>query len=135
MDAAGTALGAVSLGLSILDGVIEYCQKWKDRDKDINDLQEFARDLYNILDELRPRLTGLHSISLATQLESCITRCENRLQKLLDRSFEFEQTSKPLKNLWRKAVYPFKKESVFGLREALRSFQDNLNLALNLWNL
>src|SRR3954468_19610737 len=38
MEVAGTIIGALSLGITLCDGIVTYCHAWKDQDNEIRSL-------------------------------------------------------------------------------------------------
>lgn len=83
MEFAGSAVGIVSLGLTVLQGLINYYSAWKDCPKDVaNTLatMENLRDIFSRVEALE-KDKDLDP-ALIAQLKSSTERCESRMADL-----------------------------------------------------
>lgn len=52
MEAVGTAVGVVSLGITLCDGIIQYRRAWKHQHDDVRALKELSTGLKNVLQDV-----------------------------------------------------------------------------------
>lgn len=82
---AGSAVGVVSLGISVLQGLVRYCSKYKNKDADVAALSSRCEALQSIFELLQPRLREIHhDPPVIAVLDNCITSCQSTLTRLLD---------------------------------------------------
>lgn len=129
------AVGVISLGITVCQGLIDYCQAYAGQYGDVRvavqDLQDLEKsltllrdsfrrrpDLFNLvvpyMDRLRARIDDLQPIL------SQFGKSVSRQSSLKDKVESAKQ----------RALYPFKKGMIRELRDTVRQAQDNLTLAL-----
>ncbi|KAL2836883.1 hypothetical protein BJY01DRAFT_251762 [Aspergillus pseudoustus] len=140
-------LGVVSLGLTLAQGFLRYYGPWKDFDDEIRGFTTKVDGLSQTLRLLDGFLSPENELSLPSDqyrqlvvnnLTSCEEACR-RLEKMLTecKSNEVSSSSFVRKHDWlrlKRAVYPFKKETLVTLSQLVSGLQDNLSLALQLLN-
>ncbi|KAL3473175.1 hypothetical protein BJX99DRAFT_261605 [Aspergillus californicus] len=144
---AGVA-GVVSLGLTLAQGFLKYYGPWKDFD---NDIQGFITKTDGLLQTLQllsqfvPPENELHIPTdqfcqlVLKNLTSCKEAC-HRLEKILKECKSSTVSNSPFirKHDWlrlKRAVYPFKRETLVVLSQLVSGLQDNLSLALQVLDL
>ncbi|CAD0086295.1 unnamed protein product [Aureobasidium vineae] len=145
----GTALGVVSLGLQVLEGVISYYSSYQDYGEDVLALCTSSASLIQTLRFLHGQLERKDSVQndFHAHILASIYQCHDglqRLQKKLDKiktepAFIEDNFLEGLKrqatNQLRKASYPFKCSTLAKLRETVQNLRDNLALALQAFDL
>ncbi|KAL3440513.1 hypothetical protein BJX65DRAFT_314703 [Aspergillus insuetus] len=141
-------VGVVSLGFTLAQGFLRYYGPWKDFDDDIRGFTTKVEGLLQTLRLLDSFLSPENELSLPTDqyrqlvlsnLGTCEEVCR-RLEKILTEcksSGTFSSSPSVRKHDWlrlKRAVYPFKKETLVTLSQLVSGLQDNLSLALQLLN-
>lgn len=138
-SAAGTAVGIVSLGVQVCQGLISYYDKWKSFDDDIAQIQVKLNGLSMTLENLEKHIVPKFRSSNAREVEdvdqkilSCFTGI-HKLKVILTKC----QTSAPADivhgkayKLVRKTFYSFKKTTFQELNASVTSLQENLQTSL-----
>ncbi|KAL3481002.1 hypothetical protein BJX99DRAFT_253984 [Aspergillus californicus] len=138
-------VGVVSLGLTVTKGLVSYYGPWKDYDSEIRDLTTKLEGLGNILRPLEGFVSVEHELVLPSdQYKSIVTphliacrEASTRLERILEKCKSTDISPFLKKHDWlrlKKAVYPFKKDTLMGLCQTVSGLQDNLSLALHLLN-
>lgn len=142
---AGSAVGVISLGLSVCQGLLTYYGQYKSFHQEINDVTSHLETLDCMLKVLMNtiRKGELQTASLTAEPAriaiDTIQRCERKLLELDEtlkkcRDTPFS-TSSSLKFSKARALYPFRRETLVALRESVRWLQGNLENSLSLLNL
>jgi hypothetical protein len=136
LSAAGTAVGIVSLGIQVCQGLINYIQAAKGRKEEIQDsIQEVQQvvlliySLNNILHEIDARRC---TESLGASLKKCYASLE-KLQGFLVRLDPPQQTAGTLRiarDARHSLIYPFQQPKVNSLHQSLQKDLSNLKLAI-----
>ncbi|GLI73467.1 hypothetical protein PoHVEF18_001685 [Penicillium ochrochloron] len=142
---AGSAVGVISLGLSVCQGLITYYGQYKSFHKDIHDATSHLDNLDCILKALMNTIkqSELQNASLTTEpariAKDTIDKCnqklkelEEMLKKCKDTPIATNLTSKFSKS---RALYPFRRDTLLALRESVGWLQGNLENSLSLLNL
>lgn len=138
-SAAGTAVGIVSLGIQVFQGLISYYDKWKTFDDDIAQIQVKLDGLSKTLENLETHIIPKFKSSNAREVEdvdqkilSCSTGIRS-LKAILTKC----QSSAPTNIVHRKAYkllqtsfYSFKKTTFQELNASVTSLQENLQTSL-----
>lgn len=135
---AGSAVGVISLGLNICQSLISYYGSWKAYDDEIKNLIYKAEGLKSTLHTLQGPLRELESTNPSEILEvqSQVLACEAVIQKVRKRVRKCEEIlpssafAYKLQVLGKKALYPFKRETLIWLRDTMEGLQANLNTAI-----
>ncbi|RDW93627.1 uncharacterized protein DSM5745_00949 [Aspergillus mulundensis] len=139
-------VGVVSLGLTLCQGFLRYYGPWKDYDEEIEGFTTKVDGLQKTLKLLEGFLMPESQVVavdqfrqlVAENLASCQQVCD-RLDGMLTKCKSSNTSSVPFvrKHDWlriKRAVYPFKKETLATLSQLVSGLQDNLGLALQLLN-
>ncbi|MCJ1262511.1 hypothetical protein MMC22_002381 [Lobaria immixta] len=135
ISAAASAVGIISLGLQVCQGLISYCESWKSRDADVAHAYDKINGLRNILERLElvvPRLDFSNG-KIVQDVNSSIVSCTNGIEKLremLGKCDSYASQGFILKHA-QKALYPFKKEILQSLKATVTDLQDNLSSSLH----
>lgn len=130
-----SAAGIISLGITVCQGLIDYCQAFAGQYRDvrvvIQDLQSLERSLTWLHDSLT------HRPDLLNHVRPYIVTLKDRiddLQPILDRfrgNVSGHQAFKEkVKKTTQRTLYPFKKGMISELRDTVRQARDDLSLAL-----
>lgn len=141
-DLAGTAIGAISLGIQVCQGLVKYCRAVKGRNKDIEDITRQIQALestFQTLDRVLPRAALLHGsdqIAVASAITS-IGNCEKGvkdLQKFLDAISGTPTVSGDVKgkmrDAGRKLAFGFRQDEVMPLLQKVQGLSTTAGLAL-----
>lgn len=143
LSATGSITGIVSLGLMVCQGLISYYSCWVSQDDEIDHIVRKTQDLQNMFEVLQgplQRLTTEHN-SARSQVENSIRSCErsiDQLSKFLEKCKPVKTASalpEKLRDLRRKALFPFRKDALDQLRNALDDLLGNLSFALQVLQL
>ena len=143
LSAAGTAVGVVSLGLQVFQGLIKYYSHFKAHDEDIAYLVLKSESLQNILQSLNSLLkrAEVGPANISTQVRNAVGICETRLQKLLLAVKKYGNLEIPvtreerLRAIRKRALYPFKQTTLQELNVTLEGLTIDLQLALQILSL
>ncbi|KAF2136566.1 uncharacterized protein K452DRAFT_237282 [Aplosporella prunicola CBS 121167] len=135
---AGSAVGVISLGLTVCQGIVNYYSAFKGQDEEVSQTVDAATNLSNILKILQPRVTALkeQNQTTATQIETCIESCAGTLHKLQEvlRKCEATATSANMRDRFReyrkKALYPFRRDTIKSIKEHVTDAHANVQTAL-----
>ncbi|THV72585.1 hypothetical protein D6D27_09574, partial [Aureobasidium pullulans] len=140
----GTAVGVISLGIQVLEGIVDYYGAYKDYGDDIASLCTSSVALLQTLQYLQVQLDrkGSTPDDFRADILASIYQCNDGLQRLRKRLNKIKAEPMPadgnlLRNIQRqatnqlrKATYPFKCSTLAKLRETVQDLRDNLSLAL-----
>jgi 5-bromo-4-chloroindolyl phosphate hydrolysis protein len=142
---AGRAVGVISFGLSVCQGLITYYGQYKSFHKDIHEATPHLDNMDCILKALMntAKQSELQNASLTAEPArialDTIDRCNQKLKELedilkkcKDTPVTTNDTSKSSKS---RALYPFRRDTLLALRELVSWLQDNLGNSLSLLNL
>jgi hypothetical protein len=141
-------VGVVSLGLTLGQGFARYYGPWRDYDDEIRGFTTKVDGLLNTLRLLNSFLSPQSNLQLPSNqyrllvldnLASCKEACQ-RLEKMLDEckmsNLNTSSSAFPSKRDWlrlKRMAYPFKKDTLVTLSGLVSGLQDNLSLALQLF--
>ena len=136
-----SAGGIISLGITVCQGLIDYCQAFAGQYRDVRilvqDLQGLEKSLTLLRDSLthRPDLLDLIQPYIATlrgrvdDLQPILARFRGIVSR---RNVSGHQAFKEkVQTTTQRALYPFKKGMISELRDTVRQAQGNLSLALD----
>lgn len=135
---AASVAGIISLGLVVTRGLTEYYGRWASQDEEISHLVRRIQDLQSILEVLEEPVEKLSSQHAAarSQVEKCVRSCDDNIKKLEATLDKCKQHAPPsslreqLRELRRKASFPFRKDTLDQTRSHLDDVQGSLDLAL-----
>lgn len=134
----GSAVGVVSLGLTVCQGLISYYGPWSAYDKEISYVAQKAEGLKATLTMLQKPVQNLGSsvheapievqrrilacVELLESLESAIERC-----KKTSPPSDFQDKAQAMR---RRMMYPFRRDTLQLLVNSVEGLQANLNTAI-----
>ncbi|KAF2231811.1 hypothetical protein EV356DRAFT_518197 [Viridothelium virens] len=137
MEAAGTIVGVLSLGITVCDGVIHYCRSWKNQDDEIRALIALTVGLKQLLKDLDDRLLANlpHNLRFLEHVNSSIQDCDRNINSILQLSEKYtvgriSGLRGKAKDIAYKLKFPFEKKAFDELREFMVAFRGNVNTAL-----
>lgn len=141
LSIAGSAVGIISLGLSLCGEIVRYARNVQGQSDDIEYLATKASNIRTLMKHLREFIeeTNDDLPDVATDLESkafglqtYLNRLEGPIGKFKQAQVATESLRSRAQSTWIKAKYHFKKEDLFEVRDCLQSMEMDLNSALNL---
>ncbi|KAK0511950.1 hypothetical protein JMJ35_005078 [Cladonia borealis] len=130
-----SAGGIISLGITVCQGLIDYCQAFAGQYRDVRVLVQDLQDLEKSLTSLQDSLT--HRPDLLNLVLPYIDRLKSRIDDLQPILVRFEEKvseqhafKDKVKTAKQRTLYPFKKRTFSKLRDTVRQAQENLELAL-----
>lgn len=133
----GTAVGVVSLGLQVCDKIVSYCQAWRGFDRDIQTFSQKADGLRIPLQVLRGLLANNQATDVATSrdIEEKLQQIEEVIKRLKEAIVQFATKGSgdtaAIRAQFKKATYPFRKDSLRDMSGDLDSLQLSLNPILH----
>ncbi|KAK7413808.1 hypothetical protein QQX98_007301 [Neonectria punicea] len=136
------AAGIVSLGITICDGILTYCQNYRKRSDDLIILSQHAKQLRSFLLLLEQRQRGEAGTdpALKSAINECLGACNLCLQEF--DSFSDQYSRQPPhsslkshgKSVVRKLQYPFQRDMFESFKQQLHEFHFALSNHVNLMN-
>ena len=141
MDA-GSAVGIVSLGIQVCQGLLDYYDSWKSFRTDITSAYDCVVDLYKTFALLRDNLnsSGLDP-ARAGQVHKRLDSCADILHKLQKKLGKLQTHPLPCgfrQKAWagvQRSLYPLKESTLAKLREVASDLHGQLSLALQVLHL
>jgi hypothetical protein len=136
---AGTAVGITSLGIQTCQILYNYYARFKGYRSDIDNVLKQVEGLQGILkslDEIKTRFE-IDNHAPSSQLHLALEACRQAVDELKKMADKCNTTPQPndikarLRDVKKRALWPYKKETLGGMQANLSRFQDNLNLALH----
>lgn len=135
----GTALAIISLGITVCEGIIHYCNAFKDRKADLQSLTTVSTELQSILQDVQVWLRSHPSLSdsLAHKVDGCVKACLAHIDEVLSTCLYFSpMTTRDLKSrirhVKRGLEFPLKGGTIQKLKDQMEALRANVMLALNL---
>lgn len=143
LSAAGTAVGIISLGLQVSQGLIRYYSRFKAHDDEIADTVDRAQALQGLLESLEGPLKKAESEpgDILIHVRNAVSACETRLLRLSILVQKYGTVQIPdtreekLQALKKQALYPFKRATLQELHATLEELIINLQLAVQMLSL
>lgn len=134
----GTAVGVVSLGIQVCQGLVSYYQSYKGQDEKVDDLLRDVDQLSITLETIQNCLSKPHfqHFHATSQVNHNIILCGAailRLNHLLTKcrqSVVPADTRERIKSLARRVVFPYHQNTIKDLRDTIKGLQNNLLVAL-----
>ena len=137
-DILGTAVGVVSLGIQVCNGLVQYYSAYKDYDENVKTTVSQIEDLSNILTVLQSTLHARVPDPVQLKIvEDSIASCSNGIGVLKKKLEKVKNVESPptlreyLKSQARRMIYPFKESTLAKLRETVSELRQNLGLAIH----
>lgn len=136
----GSAVGVVSLGLTVCQGIVKYYTAFKGQDEELDQAVEKASRLASLLEVLQPRLEchrDTHPVTVQ-RVEECLIGCYEAIKKLEELLSKCKQESQSegfrdkLRTFRQRTLFPFKKETLQSLRCAVSDCQENVDTAMSI---
>lgn len=139
----GSAVGIISLGIHVCQGLISYLQSFKGQVQEIQDSIKETQTIVSLLNSVKDVLVKLDQHSArAIAMVDCLKDSEKRLRELqgfllkLQKPQDTSQdTPQRIKNARHVLAYPFLQGKLSALRQSLQDLLQNLNLAVNIASL
>lgn len=140
MELAGTAVGIISLGLQVCQGIVSYSQAWRGYDEDIQNARNKATALRMPLKTLRDTIEELQQTrpEVAADLEEQAMSMQSsieKLKKVVDRFKPAQSEAFPdkVRAQLKKGVYYFQKDTLQDVQNHLDQIQNVLQTSLLMW--
>lgn len=139
----GSAVGIISLGIHVCQGLISYLQSFKGQVQEIQDSTKETQTIVSLLNSVKNVLVKLDQHSArAIAVVDCLKDSQKRLRELqgfllkLQKPQDTSQdTPQRIKNARHVIAYPFLQGKLSALRQSLQDLLHNLNLAVNIASL
>ncbi|KAM0126209.1 hypothetical protein ACHAO1_010206 [Botrytis cinerea] len=136
-DVLGTAVGVVSLGLQVSQGIVSYYSAYRDQAEEIDGIAQRTQALHTTLKHLQASLRSLHSnhTSAVTLVAATVASCEDNI-KTLETTLQKCQHSVPvgtrekIYSLGKKAIFPFRQATIQRLENIVGKLQANVDMAI-----
>ncbi|OBT97547.1 hypothetical protein VE01_04507 [Pseudogymnoascus verrucosus] len=140
-ELAGTAVGAISLGIQVCQGLVEYYGSWKDAPKDVARMCQSIRSLEERLNAVNAVVKNNGIASQAgSGVQSGIDSCVTSIAELQSQLIKVQEISGP--NIWskvhghgRRLLYPFRESTLLKLNGIVSEMRENLSFALDVLQL
>ena len=134
VSASGFAIGAVSLGIQVCQGLVRYYVDWKSYDADIDRILGKLRGLEETLENLKNRIMNFRGRTAkeVDDVNKKILSCGDsihRLQVVLNKCCS-SPSANSVHKLFQKSLYPFKKSTLQELHASVKDLQENLDTSL-----
>lgn len=131
---AGSAVGVISLGISVCQGITNYYSVFKGQDSEVDNMVGKVERLTKLLETLQHRLTKTryeHSVSVES-VEQNIVACAAALRNMNQILSKCEQDREGFKVITRKMLYPFKQKTLQDLIASVSQCQRDLATAMQI---
>lgn len=143
MDTGGTIIGAISLSITLCQGITTYCHDWKHQDDDVRSLRSLCDGLeqhLQAIDRVAKSHPTLNSDAIG-RLDDAIETCKGHCDAVISLSEKYAD-GKPAVS-WkgkaregaRKLKFPFQKKTLQELKEIMVAFRGNVDGILQLLSL
>jgi hypothetical protein len=143
MDAAGTVVGAISLGITLCDGIATYCHAWKHQDDDVRSLIALCEALKQLLQDIEQGVKGNQTLdaNIVEKLNDTLQACTEHIEAVLRLTKKY--TVGPATTAWKgkarelaqRLKFPFEKKTLEELKDIMIAFRGNVDTALGLLKL
>ncbi|TGO07536.1 hypothetical protein BTUL_0267g00040 [Botrytis tulipae] len=136
-DVLGTAVGVVSLGLQVSQGIISYYSAYRDQAEEIDGIAQRTQALHTTLKHLQASLRSLHSnhTSAVALVAATVASCADNI-RTLQTTLQKCQLSVPIGTrekicfLGKKAIFPFRQATLQKLENIVGKLQANVDMAI-----
>ncbi|CAN9433148.1 unnamed protein product [Alternaria alternata] len=136
----GTAVGVVSLGIQVCEGILKYYCDWRGYEEDIQEAYTRIDDLAKTFALLHAELQTVPQKAFAIRAQECLATCQDGIQQL-EKKLKKVHKDAPAGLRQRAQVgglrlmYPFRKSTLEKLKEIAQGLMQQLNLALQIIHL
>ena len=144
LTALGTAIGVASLGIQVIQSLLEFYEAYKDRNYEVARILERLQSLQAIFRHLTYKLSNRtfeeNEQSMVKSVETSITSCSGLILKLQGKCLKFKETQDASSNSKlsikvKGLKYPFEQKTLLKLDEDIGKIQENLSFALSVFHL
>lgn len=139
-DVAGTAVGVISLGIQVCQGLVSYYHEYRDQDETITAILRDLSILSHGLEIIQGCIAKVcfQQANGTAQAEESIIACAAAIARLDQFLAKCRQIAGPTKLnvkeriqiLSQKATFPFRKSTIQDLRNTVKDLQSNVILSL-----
>jgi hypothetical protein len=130
----GSAVGRVSLGITVVHGLFGYYVAWKEFSDDIKNTLAFIQDLSKTLEVLQSTLSEAEgTLAIKSPVEGTIQSCSCTIAKS-DQKLEKFHALGPQKH-YQRMLYPFRKGTLGKLQDLDIDLRGNLQLLLEVFQI
>ncbi len=134
---ASGAVGVVTLGVTICQGLLQYYSSWKGSQKDVaamcaslEGLSKTFRLLESTISDRRFNQAIVGRVTASIELcEAGVNELDAKLSKV--KKTAVKGVDDQIRSQFRRALYPFKESTLLNLRETISDLRDNLSLAIS----
>jgi hypothetical protein len=133
---AGSAVGVISLGIQVCQGLMQYYGSWKDGRENIVTMCKSVGSLAETLKVLRKNVDGKSLAGDATKnVQSSMAACLGGIKELEDELARVQEVKgsnlrSKIHEQGRRLLYPFRESTLVKLKEIVSDIRDNLSLAV-----
>jgi hypothetical protein len=143
MDSAGTIVGAVSLGITLCDGIATYCHTWKHQDDDVKSLTTLCETLKQLLQYIEQCVKSSQTLEsrIVEKLNDTLQECAGHCKAILRLSSKYTTTAAATtwngkaRELAKRLKFPFEKRTLEELKDIMIAFRGNVDTAMGLLKL
>lgn len=129
---AGSVVGVVALGITVVQGLVDYYGAWKECGDEVKSTLRFLQNLSSTLETLQSVLNrGQGAINVTSHVEGNIQACSHAITKS-DQKLQKIQTNGQPKQCQR-MLHPFRKGTLGKLQDLVTELRDNLQLVLGVF--
>jgi hypothetical protein len=143
LSVAGSAVGIISLGIQVCQGLVSYLRSIQGRHQEIASHLKEVRGLssvFHLLNDAVPRLARQRHGDAAV-IGQCLIDCKEQLVDLQQLVLKLRGPPNPsdvkgkMKQAGRAVIYPFREGELASIRRGLQSLNTNLKLAIDVASL
>ncbi len=139
LSVAGSAVGIVSLGIQVCQGLVSYLRSVQGRRHEIATCLKDVQGLVSVFSSLNDVLPSLAKQRLADHavIGQCLLDCKDDLADLQQLVLKLKGSPHPgnvkgrMKEAGRAVLYPFREGEMASIRRCLRDLVGNLGLAIS----
>jgi len=140
MEVAGTILGAISVGITVCNGITAYCHAWKHQDDDVRTLTTLCESVRQLLQDIEQRVKSIQTLEprVIRRLQDTLDACTGHSEAVLRLTTKY--AANPTAATWkgkaeelrRRMIFPFEKKTLEELKNIMIAFRGNVDSALAL---
>ncbi|KAJ4200100.1 hypothetical protein NW767_007619 [Fusarium falciforme] len=139
LSVAGSAVGIISLGIQVCQGLVQYADAVRGQQRDVDDGMDEVRSLLAVFKSLEQTIARIETDSPenAKSLLEHLRQAEAKLRSLEEMLTEVgipvntsSSIKGKMKETYRAAIYPMKKSKLEGARQSVQSLLGILTTAL-----
>ena len=133
LSVAGSAVGIISLGLTVCQGLIQYYVSWKGALEHVDALVESLQTFLQTLECLKKAITSSpFDTEIVAQVEGSINLCRHGVADLQQELTKVKRTGHSrLATQAQRLLYPFKESTLTRLQGIVSKLRDNLTFAMS----